>query len=168
MDETRSRRRCIHNVLLPSRLRLTELAQLVNMGGNYLRAHVVRKLMLLADVGVSWRKRTAPISRAVWKMCCLDHHHHLASIPESWSMSRVAAIAPRISPMYYSMWACLFGAATRQPHMREWLHKQVATETTALFNEVARSLIAQRHGVTPAPARVVARAMGLADSQPLT
>jgi len=127
-----------------------------------LRTQVVRKIILLGDIRMQWRKKTTPVPRDVWERCCPDPHAHLGSIPPSWNMYRVAAIAPRISPMYYSMWACLFGAATRQPRLRAWLEDQVATETTAAFNEAARSLLAQRHGVTPAPAGVVSFAMGLA------
>ena len=138
---------------------LRSLPSWSNMGGNYLRPHVARKIILLADIGMQWRKKTTPIPRDVWEMCCPDQHAHLVSIPPLWNMYRVAAIAPRISPMYYSMWACLFGAATRQPRLRAWLEAQVANETTAAFNEAARRLIAKRHGVTPAPAGVVSFAL---------
>ena len=138
---------------------LRSLPSWSNMGGNYLRPHVARKIILLADIGMQWRKKTTPIPRDVWERCCPDQHAHLGSIPPLWNMYRVAAIAPRISPMYYSMWACLFGAATRQPRLRAWLEAQVANETTAAFNEAARRLIAKRHGVTPAPAGVVSFAL---------
>ena len=141
---------------------LKGLPSWARMGGTYLRPHVLRKIALLADKEFQWNK-TRMMRRDVWEQCCPDQHAYLHSIPQGWDMRRVAAIAPRISPMYYSMWACLFGAVTRDPRMREWLQAQVAAQTTAPFNAAARSLITDMHGVTPAPARVVALAMAAAE-----
>jgi len=143
---------------------LKGLPSWAKMGGTYLWAHVARKIILLADKGVQWSK--TQMRRDVWEQCCPDQNSHLRSIPQGWDMRRVAAIAPRISPMYYSMWACLFGTVTKDARAREWLQAQVASGTTAPFNAVARRLIADMHGVTPAPARVVALAMA-ATAEPM-
>ena len=136
---------------------LRGLGSWAGMGGEYVRPHVLRKLALLMLEGdaaprMDWKK----VPRMTWLAASPDAKAQVAAIPQSWTMARIMAIAPRIKPSMCSMWVCLLGSAMANDPTAQEEVQRGDSQAQRAFAHVAQEL-RQELGVTPSPRQVMQR-----------
>lgn len=134
-------------------------------GGDYVRAHVLRKLSLLyLEAGplcdVSW----GHLPRESWARASPDQRSLLTGIPDHWPTAIIARLVPGVKPPLLSMWACLFHAALRTVAARTW----AAQGDRIAFAAAVAAYRASHGGVPPSPAQAIQIAMAAARTPPST
>lgn len=135
--------------------KLRSLKSWACMAGDYLRKHVMRKIMLklCEDLPPATEWGRLPLSALSLDTCSPDRHGFLKKLPATWTVAELAALAPHVAPAMLSMWPCLFRKALADEKARAW----VAGGNAAAFAAAAAEVKSEQ-GFTPSPLQVLLRA----------
>jgi hypothetical protein len=122
-----------------------------NLGGSYIRAHILRK------VGSLWappRKEVLTMSRKSWTTMQPDRGNHLQCIPAHWTFHEIACLAPCLDPQMFSMWLCMLHTAMKPKEVSECIGYISPLDLQAAKDEIC----CETGPVTPSLSVVLARA----------